>query len=165
MPANQYLVETLLKPYLAGVATDAEKEEVEQLLATDPDIQVQIDDLELDLEQYVQQNAITPPPGLSSAIWQRIGDDQIKKWEPQPQTQFTPPVAEPPKSSYIDVEVSDTHIRVHKYWRTAFIAVFILSKVFLVLGLYYYFKADSQAQEIERLKTTIQQNAPAGRVP
>jgi hypothetical protein len=36
------------------------------------------------------------------------------------------------------VEASSELIKVHKYWRTAFIAIFILSKILLVLAIYYF---------------------------
>lgn len=164
-PTNHYLIDTMLKPYLAGLTTEEQKAEVERLLADDSDILADIRDVEMDLEQYLQQNAVPPPPTMDSAIWQRINKDEIQKWEPEQRTYSPPPAPEPTKSPYIDVEVSDTHIRVHKYWRTAFIAVFILSKIFLILGMYYYFKSNSQEQEIERLKAAAQQTAPAGRMP
>ncbi|WP_138506946.1 hypothetical protein [Spirosoma lacussanchae] len=165
MSTNHYLIHTLLKPYLAGLSTEAEKKELERLLAEDPDLMAQIEEVEAGLEHYLQKNAVPPPPNLDSAIWQRINGTEIQKREPQQRTQAPPPPPEPAQSPYVDVEVSNTHIQVHKLWRTAFIAVFILSKVFLILGLYYYFKANSQEQEIERLKATVQQMAPAGRLP
>lgn len=165
VPKNHYLTDSLLKPYLAGRATEAEKAELERLLTEDPDILADIQDVEVDLELYLQQQAVPPPPNMGSTIWQRLNKDELTKWQPESRTNTPPPTPEPPKSPYIDVEVSDTHIRVHKNWRAAFIAVFILSKIFLILGLYYYFKSNSQEQEIERLKATVQQTAPTNRVP
>ena len=64
------------------------------------------------------------------------------------------------------VDVDETHIRVHKYWRPAFIAVFVLSKIFLILGLYYYFKASSLEKEMLRMQAApVQQMAPAQPAP
>ena len=117
------------------------------------------------MEQYFLRNAVPPPPHVRETLLNRISATEVQKWQ-EPERIYSRPTnaePEPSKSNYVDVSVDDTHIRVHKYWRPAFIAVFILSKVFLVLGLYYYFKADSQAQEIERLKAATQQTAPLPR--
>lgn len=163
VPTERYITQSLLRPFLKGRLTASEQAELDELLTEDPDVLSQIQDVEASLEQYLQQQAVPPPPRIADAIWQRIGGTEIQKHEPAPH--YTPPTPQPAPTGYVDVEVSDTHIRVHKNWRAAFIAVFILSKIFLIAGLYYYFKADSQAQEIERLKATVQQTAPAGRLP
>jgi hypothetical protein len=47
---------------------------------------------------------------------------------------------------------------VHKLWRPAFIAVFILSKIFLIAGLYFYFKSVSPQEELQKIKTVMQLN-------
>ena len=161
--ANRYLTQLLLKPFRSGLTSAAERDELDEWLAEDPDIAADMQDVEAGLETFLQKNAVPPPPNVSSAIWQRIGGTEIQKHEPQPH--YTRPKPESARSGYVDVEVSDTHMRVHKNWRTAFITIFILSKIFLIAGLYYYFRADSQAQEIDRLKSVIQQTAPAGRLP
>ncbi|WP_353717698.1 hypothetical protein [Dyadobacter sp. 676] len=46
-------------------------------------------------------------------------------------------------------------MKVHKLWRPAFIAVFILSKIFLIAGLYFYFKSVAQQEELEKIKTEM----------
>ena len=163
MKTHTYLKSGILEAYLLGLTTEEEKEEVERLLTTDADVQAELTELETDMEGYFLRNAVPPPPGIREKLSLRISETEIKKWA---ETSYTRP--EPKSStnhsteqSYINVEVDNTHIRVHKYWRTAFIAIFILSKVFLILGLYYYFKASSQEQEIIRLKATTQQTVPA----
>lgn len=151
-----------MESYLLGLVSNEEKEQLEHVLATDPDVLAELNELEAQMEVYFLENGVPPPPGIKAAIAHRLSETEITKWDTNQQSHTQPPKAEPeaPRSNYIDVEVDNTHIRVHKHWRTAFIAVFILSKVFLILGLYYYFKADSQAQEIQRLKATTQQTAP-----
>lgn len=160
-----YLTSGILEGYLLGLVSDKEKEELERVLTTDPDVLADFNELEAQVELYFLNNAVPPPPGVKTAIEQRINETEIQKREPDTHSRFREPTSEtaPPNPNYIDVAVSDTHIRVHKNWRTAFIAIFILSKVFLILGLYYYFKADSQEQEIRRLKANAQQTAPLPR--
>lgn len=165
MKTHQYLTNGVLEAYLLGVASDKEKGELEDLLTTDPELVTQLNELEVDLEQYFLRQAVPPPPHVREALLQRINETEVQRWEAPERTYArTPrPQPEPTKPDYVDVTVNDTHIRVHKNWRAAFIMVFILSKVFLILGLYYYFKADSQAEEIQRLKAAAQQTAPVPR--
>lgn len=161
MKNYQYLTDGLLETYLLGTLSDTEREEAKQILAADPDVLAQLDELELAMEQHFLENAVPPPPGVGLALQERLFGSELKKWEHKT-TQAPPaPEPEPSRSPYIDVEVSDTYLRVHKYWRAAFIAVFVLSKIFLVFGLYQYFKANSLEQEILRLKATQQTVAPS----
>lgn len=161
MKTYNYLKDGILEAYLLGLTTEKEKEEVEQLLATDKDVLAELNELETDMEAYFLRNAVPPPPSIREAVSLRISETEIKKWEdvPHEQTRQKSTEFSPNEQSYVNVEVDNTHIRVHKYWRPAFIAVFILSKIFLILGLYYYFKASSQAEEIIRLKAASSQTA------
>ncbi|MEZ0608967.1 hypothetical protein ACAW74_10655 [Fibrella sp. WM1] len=160
MKNYQYLTDGLLETYLLGALSDNEREDARQLLAADPDVLAQLDELELAMEQHFLENAVPPPPGVRLALQERLFGSELKKWEEIP-TQAPPtPDPESSRSAYVDVEVSDTYLRVHKYWRAAFIAVFVLSKIFLVFGLYQYFKANSLEQEILRLKASQQTAAP-----
>ena len=158
MKTHQYLTSGILEAYLLGLVSEKEKEELEQVLATDPDVLAQLNELEATLEEHFLKNAIPPPPGVREKIELRLSETDIKKWDKADQTNATSASTESKstESPYIQVEFDDTHIRVHKNWRTAFIAIFILSKVFLILGLYYYFKSTSLEQEIIRLKSTTQ---------
>ncbi len=162
MKTHTYIKSGILEAYLLGLTTEKEREEVDRLLATDADIQAELTELEADMEGYFRRNAVPPPPDIREALSLRISETEIKKWEETSYTQPNPKSTDTrsTEQSYINVEVDNTHIRVHKNWRTAFIAIFILSKVFLILGLYYYFKANSQEQEIIRLKAATQQTAP-----
>jgi hypothetical protein len=158
----QYLKTGILEAYLLGITTEKEREEVQQLLTTDASILAELNELEADMESYFLRNAVPPPPGIREAIELQISNTEIRKWREPSQKHADPAWNEPQSNehSYVKVEVDDTHIRVHKLWRPAFIAVFVLSKIFLILGLYYYFKSDSQSQEITRLKAEIQKTAP-----
>ncbi|SOD92584.1 hypothetical protein [Spirosoma fluviale] len=165
MKTYQYLRSGILEAYLLGSTTEKEKEEVEKLLSTDADVLAELNELEASMEEYFLRNAVPPPPDIREKIELRISQTEVQKWEEPAHTYTEPQSTESEKRepSYVHVEVDNTHIRVHKYWRTAFIAIFILSKVFLILGLYYYFKAASQADEIDRLKAQTQQTSPLPR--
>lgn len=144
---------------MLGVLSADDRKEAEHLITTDPELALQLEELEVGMEQYFVENAIPPPPSIRTALQHRLVGAEIQKW--QEQSIPEPPRPEPARSQYVDVEVGDsTHIRVHKYWRAAFIAVFVLSKIFLAFGLYQYFKSNSLEQEIERLKATQQITSP-----
>ncbi|GAB4018833.1 hypothetical protein GCM10028808_54690 [Spirosoma migulaei] len=159
MKNYQYLTSGVLEGYLLGLVTGQEKEELERILATDEDVLSQLKELEREMEAYFLQNAVPPPPGIREKIELLISETEIKKWVEPASTDFAPPTSEPRSNEphYVHVDVDNTHIRVHKHWKTAFIAIFILSKLFLILGLYFYFKSTSLEQEVNRLKIEAQQ--------
>ncbi|RRB02107.1 hypothetical protein [Larkinella rosea] len=158
MDIQQYIASGVLEAYLLGIASEEEQHEVQQMKVLYPEISSAIDDLEVVIESYCLENSVPPPTGTWELIEARTVRRDIKKREKSNDDGKTAE-PQPEKPDYLEVAFSDTYIRVHKYWRIAFVAVFILSKIFLIAGLYYYFKADSQNQEIERLKTVIQQQS------
>ena len=166
MKTEEYISSGLLEAYLLGLVSDEDKREVERTVAAHPEIGLYLDKLEVKLESQFLQGAVPPPPALRELVELKATQQEIKRFEEPYQQQHGPTSDQTAdRSGYVDVQVSNTHIQVHKYWRVAFIAVFILSKIFLVFGLYYYFKAQSQEQEIERLtkqvqQTVIQTNTP-----
>ncbi|GAB3928347.1 hypothetical protein [Larkinella terrae] len=158
MNTQQYIQSGVLEAYLLGLASDDEQREVLEMKVLYPEVSSALNELEIVIEQYCLDSAVPPPPGTWELIEARTVGTEIKKRESVNGHEKTAE-PQPEKPDFLEVAFSDTYIRVHKYWRIAFIAVFILSKIFLIAGLYYYFKADSQSQEIERLKTAIQQQS------
>lgn len=165
MKNYQYLTNGVLESYLLGLASEQEKEELKQILATDEEVLNQLGEIETEMEAYFIRHAVPPPPAIREKIELRISETEIKKWEPTPHTDFTQKTTEAPANEpyYVNADVDTTHIRVHKHWKIAFIAVFVLSKIFLITGLYFYFKAHTLEQEIERIKAQTQQTAPSDR--
>jgi hypothetical protein len=153
---NQNFIESgLLESYLLGLTTEEEKKYVDQALQTDHQAADYIYELEENIQKYFDQNSIPPPPQLREVILFRTTKTDIQKKKHVFRETSNEDTSK--KSEYLDIEVNDTYIKVHKYWRPAFIAVFALSKIFLIAGLYYYFKTTSLEQEILKLKTEIQQ--------
>ncbi|GAB3564820.1 hypothetical protein GCM10027578_11020 [Spirosoma luteolum] len=160
------MTEGFLEAYLMGLTTQQERAEVEQLLGQDTELQQQLEELETDMEQFFMRHAVPPPPGLKNAVLHQLSGSEIQPWAPETQERRRPSEPEPTGPHYVHVDVDETHIRVHKYWRPAFIAVFVLSKIFLILGLYYYFKASSLEKEMLRMQAApVQQMAPAQPAP
>ncbi|GAB2797618.1 hypothetical protein GCM10027275_48900 [Rhabdobacter roseus] len=158
MNTYQYITSGILETYLLGLASEEEKQEVERLAAANAEISAALSSLESEIERYFLQTAVPPPTDIRETIAREAQGSAIQKRGTNGQ-QRRPP-EEPKGPEYHKVEVSDTHIRVHKLWRVAFLVVFILSKVFLALALYYYFKSAALEQEVIRLKTEITQMAP-----
>ncbi|MFC5409559.1 hypothetical protein ACFPMF_09590 [Larkinella bovis] len=155
MDIRHYIDSGILEAYLLGLTSEEEQNEVEQMKLRHPEISAALNEIEIRIESCCLENAVPPPPGAWDVIQARTSHSDLKKRAPNDSQNKKEAGSD--KSGYVEAEVRDSYIRVHKLWRIAFLIVFILSKIFLIAGLYYYFKSDSQQQEIERLKTVLQQ--------
>ncbi|PSL26634.1 hypothetical protein CLV60_109126 [Dyadobacter jiangsuensis] len=132
-----------------GLANEDEQAQVAEMMLADSEMAEYVNDLEYDIKRYFSEGAVPPPEAVREIILLR----SIR--EKKGRNSYQEPVD---AKQYLDVEVNDTHMKVHKLWRPAFIAVFILSKIFLIAGLYFYFKSVAQQEEIEKIKTETQLN-------
>lgn len=153
MNTQDFIESGVLEAYLLGFATEEEQHEVNQRTLTSSKFADYVVDFEKNVQGYFLQNAVPPPPAIREVIQLRTSKTDIEKAGRH--TYYDIPKTEQKKEEYLNVEVNDTYIKVHKWWRPAFIAVFILSKIFLIAGLYYYFKSASQEKELEKLRTEI----------
>lgn len=155
MNTQDFIKSGILESYLLGLASREEQELVRQKLLNDPELAAYVTNLENDVLNYFDANAVSPPQDVREIVHlrSRKGHSQKRKHV----FNRIPKEEKNNRSQYLEIEVSDTYIKVHKYWRPAFIIVFILSKLFLIAGLYFYFKSSSQEQELVRLKSRIQQ--------
>ena len=151
MEAQEFIESGILEAHLLGLTNKEEQQLVKQMIEENHELADYLVDIETDMTRYFDGSAVLPPNGLREIIHLRSRESQRKE-----KHNFRQKAAEEDRK-YLDIEVNDTHIKVHKFWRPAFIAVFILSKIFLIAGLYYYFKAINQEQEIQKLKTEIHQ--------
>jgi hypothetical protein len=116
-----------------GLATRDEVVEFEQLIPHFPELKEALQEFEYHLELFSIDNEIPPPPEVRAKI-----EDNLRAL----------PVVKGPipkgyrgartRSEFVVAKETSSHIRVHKIWRYLFIAVFILSKIFLVLAIYYF---------------------------
>jgi anti-sigma-K factor RskA len=145
-----YIQSGMVESYVLGLATAAEVEEFEQLLPHFPELKEALSDFEYQLELFAIDNEVPPPPGIREKIEARLRE--------------TPAVRRPvhegrrykrnSSGEYIQVNVTSDQIKVHKYWRTAFIAVFILSKILLVLAIYYFVEYRHAEKQIIKIEQT-----------
>jgi len=129
-----YIQSGIVESYVLGLATTGEAEEFEQLLPHFPELKEALADFEYQLELFAIDNELPPPPGSREKIEVRLRERPAVRR----------PVHEERRSKrnsqgeYIRVDVTSDQIKVHKYWRTVFICVFILSKILLALSIYYF---------------------------
>src|ERR1700754_776907 len=140
-----------------GLATAAEAAEFEQLLPHYPVLKEHLLQFGYELELFAIDHEIPPPPDVWGKIQERVREvpDVRRTWENRDQ--------EPKETSsgYIPIESSTTHIRVRKYWKTLFLIVFILAKIFLVLSIYYFVKYQGKQEQVQQLQEVIRQVTPA----
>ncbi len=143
----------VLETYLLGLAPVVEQKRIKEMIEADGQLANYLAETEDKIQTYFAKNAVLPPPVVRNILLLRSPDTDITK--PKHVFKRTKQNENPPAKKYLDIEVNDTHIKVHKYWRPAFITVFVLSKIFLIAGLYFYFKSASLQDEVARLKTEI----------
>jgi hypothetical protein len=148
---QEFIESGILESHLMGLASDEEQQLVAEMMLSDSEMSGYVNELEDDIKHYFTEGSVPPPEAVREIILLR--SIREKKGRSSYDVGETADVKQ-----YLDVEVNDTHMKVHKLWRPAFIAVFILSKIFLIAGLYFYFKSVAQQEEIEKIKTEMQQN-------
>lgn len=150
--SNQEFIESgILESHLLGLTNEEEQQLVAEMMLADIEMSEYVNDLEEDIKHYFAQGSVAPPEAVREIILLRSIREKKSRTSYEAEERAA-------QKQYLEVEVNDTHMKVHKLWRPAFIAVFILSKIFLIAGLYFYFKSLAQEKEIERIKTEMQLN-------
>ena len=148
MSKQEFIESGILESHLMGLANEEEQAQVAEMMQADSEMAEYVNDLEYDIKRYFAEGSVPPPEAVREIILLRSIREKKGSSSEEPVD----------AKQYLDVEVNDTHMKVHKLWRPAFIAVFILSKIFLIAGLYFYFKSVAQQEEIEKIKTETQVN-------
>lgn len=166
MTIKEYLESGILESYVLGSASEAEALELLELKKQHPEIQNALYELETDIERLAQYMAIQPPPGMFTKIEDGItalvnapGAELLVK-EPGKQQQHNNAKTTNNTGQFIEVEAESNHIRVHRAWKWIFAVVFALSKVFLIASIYYFLENRHAQQQIEQLKTELNQYHP-----
>ena len=154
MDTQDFIKSGILESYALGFSTKEEKAYIKYMIQENEQVSDYVVDLESGIKKYFNQNLTSPPSDVREIIQLRTTKTDIYK---EKHNFNNIPKEKTEKNEYLDIEVNDTYIKVHKNWRPAFIAIFILSKIFLIAGLYYYFKTANLQQEIIRLKAETQQ--------
>jgi anti-sigma-K factor RskA len=142
-----YIQSGIIESYALGLATVSEREEFEQLMPHYPELKTALSDFEYQLELFAIENEIPPPPGVRAQIDARIREAPVERPAHDDRHKSR---ARDAGAAYLNVESSSNHIRVHKAWRTLFIVVFILSKIFLALAIWFYVEYRHARQEVRQ---------------
>ena len=144
-----YLQSGIIESYALGLATKEEVDEFEQLLPHYPELKDALQDFEYHLELFSIDNEIPPPPEVREKIEERLRT-----------LPAIPAMAQRTykghRTEYVQAKETSNHIRVHKVWRSLFIALFILSKIFLILAIYYFLEYRHAEKQLNQI------SAPAG---
>jgi hypothetical protein len=114
-----------------------------------PELKDALSDFEYQLELFAIDHEIPPPPGSRERIEARLRKMPAVR---RPARSSNGYYRRSPSAEYIRVESSSGLIKVHKYWRTAFIAIFILSKILLAMSIYYFVEYRHAQKQIHQLE-------------
>lgn len=155
MNIDRYIESGILESYIFGLTTEPEKLELEDLLLQYPELQIALAERETQVEKFFMQNQIPPPKHIFPNIQDKIRELPAKVVNPGTGKNGG---AKTNKEEYIPViESSTSYIKVHKLWRWVLLGIFILSKIFLILFIYYFFKNSYTSRELEQLRQQVHQ--------
>jgi len=152
----------LMETYVMGIATEDEIQQVLSLKRTHPEFKNALDQLEFDMETLAQQMSIEPPAGTLEKIEHEINEIQRRNQSiqtaPEPAFRYDRTGQQNTKQErYIEVESESNQMRVNKAWKWAFIAVFVLGKIFLATAIYFYLENRQAQEQIKELKIELKQ--------
>lgn len=150
MNIHQYIASGIIESYVLGLATPEEATRFDQLLPSFPELKMALREFEFRLEAFAMDNQIPPPPGIKNRIQERLWE--LPAIRHVSRGSWT---AGQKENEYIDIRESSTHIRVHKYWRAAFIALFIISKIFMILYIHFFLQYKLAEKEIRILQEQV----------
>ena len=149
MNIELYIQSGIVESYVLGLASPAEVAEFEQLLPHFPQLKEALSDFEYHLELFAIDHEVPPPPGSREKIEARLRETPaVRRTIHHEEKRYRREAS----GDYIRVEVSSDQIKVHKYWRPAFIAIFILSKILLALAIYYFVEYRQAQKQIIQLE-------------
>ena len=163
MEIKKLMESGLMETYVMGIATEDEIQQVLSLKRTYPEFKNALDQLEFDMEILAQQMSIEPPAGTLEKIEHEINEiqrrNQSVQTAPKPAFRYDRTEQQNTKQErYIEVESESNQMRVNKAWKWAFIAVFILGKIFLATAIYFYLENRQAQEQIKELKIELKQN-------
>jgi len=141
---QEYIDSGIVEAYVLGLLTEREEQDLCRLLGTQPLLQEALWSVEDQMERLAYENRVSPP----LTVWAEI-ENQLFDAAPKIMNTTRKPAED------VKVIFSDGQIKVHRYWRPAFIAIFILSKIFLILAIFYYLSYRKNQQQIEFLQQQI----------
>jgi anti-sigma-K factor RskA len=143
-----YIQSGIVESYVLGLASPAEVAEFEQLLPHFTQLKEALSDFEYDLELFAIDHEVPPPPGSRERIEARLRETPAVRRTIHEEKRYRREAS----GDYIRVEANSDQIKVHKYWRPAFVVIFILSKILLALAIYYFVEYRHAQKQIIQLE-------------
>jgi hypothetical protein len=143
-----YIQSGIVESYVLGLASPAEVAEFEQLLPHFPQLKDAMSDFEYQLELFAIDHEVPPPQDCRERIEARLREMPAIRRPGHEEKRYR----RGGSGDYIQVEASSDQIKVHKNWRPAFIIIFILSKILLVLAIYYFVEYRHAQKQINQLE-------------
>lgn len=78
MDVQRYISSGIIESYVAGLATDQEVRELVAAMAQYPEIKAAADAAQLDMERYIQMQAVPPPATVKDRIFQIVNNDGVE---------------------------------------------------------------------------------------
>jgi anti-sigma-K factor RskA len=126
---ENYIESGAIEAYALGLASSDEVAELEYMRKLHPELNTEVRRVQVKLERIAMEESVSPPGAVRQRILQRID------WENENKA------TEVPNYTYINIQSKESdQMTVHKWWKYFFVAVFILSKVFLFFAIFFYLK-------------------------
>lgn len=141
MELEQYISTGIIESYLLGLASPQEVAQLQQMRLRFPSLDTEIAAVERRMERAAFAEAVMPP----ARVWEGI--QQHLNWESAQQEKIED---ERKHYTFINMQPKEgTYISVHRSWKTILIVFFVLSKIFLVSALFFYFKSQSLQEKLD----------------
>lgn len=143
-----YIQSGIVESYALGLATPVERAEFEQLMPHYPELGLALAEFEYQLELFAIEHEVPPPAGTRERIEAKVRETAVVRRGGQGNDRRAGSGDSGP--GYLQVEYSSDHIRVHKAWKTLFIVVFVLSKLFLALAIIFFIEYRHARMDLRR---------------
>lgn len=152
MQIEQYIQSGIVEAYATGNATDEQAREFENLLPDHPALKqaleqvlTRLQQVQLPLNKELHWHETRYSTGVDAITTIDYAEEEERSYRSGGE-------------EFVSASVSSPTIRVHKYWRGVFIAVFFLSKLFLGLFIYYFVQYQAAVKEVKRLEVEAATN-------
>jgi len=149
-----YIDSGIVESYVLGLASPAEAAEFEKFLPLHPVLQDRLHDLELRLEEFALRHQVPPPAGTWELIEDRIR--QLPVISPGYGQNGNRHARKKKLQEFIPVQDIAPYIKVHKYYRAAFILFALLWKIFLAFAIYYYLQYRQAEKDVHSLQHQLE---------
>jgi hypothetical protein len=147
---QEFIKSGIIEAYVFGLASAEEKEIVETYMPLYPELRHAMNNFETKLEEFSMNAGVPPPDELEGRIRDRLRQlPAVRRTYKQNKGSGQ---KDTPKDDFLPVKTTSPFIQVHKFWRVAFFTVFVISKILLVLFIYFLIKYQNARTELRVLE-------------